>query len=116
VGNVTMQFSDHYTRGCSYSLSSITATTVAGAGKGLFPGYKIPGITVGRNSFSAVFKQMVTKFGNGTASSVTWDTAVQMFIGRAAATGLIPGAAGAAIASATTTTSNAAGRSCGGCQ
>lgn len=110
AGNETTQILNHFTKGCSFSLASAATATGVGAITGLFPGYEIPGITQGSNSFNAVFKQMVTKFGNGTASSVAWDTAWQMFIGRAASTGLAPGVVGVAVVDAAT--SETAGRSC----
>ena len=113
AGNLVSQVLDHYTKGCSYSAGSFATATGIGAVTGMFPGYEVPGITQGRNSFNAVFKQMVTKFENGTASSVTAGTATEMFIGRAMDTGMAPGAVGQVISDVGTATTQ--GRSCG-CQ
>jgi len=66
----------------------------------LFPGVRIPGITAGRGSFNQIYKQIVTKAQSGTISSITPQTAAKMFVGRAVATGLVPGTGAAAGAGA----------------
>ena len=62
---------------------------------------KVPGVqglNVGRNSCNAIFKQIVTKFENGTIHSVRPSVAWKMLKGRFYDTAAIPGA-GAAVAS-----------------
>jgi len=82
----------------NFDFGSLAFDTTIGAATGYIPGVKIPGITQGRNSYNAIFNQMVTKFENGTISSVTTQTAAKMFVGRAVDTSLVPGAAVAATA------------------
>jgi hypothetical protein len=65
--------------------------TGVGAGAGLLRSLKLPGINSGRNSYNAIYKQIVTKAKNGTIKSVTIKTATKMFIGRAADTALAQG-------------------------
>jgi type VI secretion system secreted protein VgrG len=65
--------------------------TTVGGFTGIIPGLKIPGITKGRGSYNAIYKQMTTKFQNGTISSVTPKTAMKMFVGRATDTSFLPG-------------------------
>ena len=75
-----------------FDLESLAFDTLIGSATGLIPGLKIPGITQGKNSYNAIFKQMVTKFENATISNVSIKTALKMFIGRAADTSFLPGA------------------------
>ncbi len=48
-----------------------------------FTGLSIAGISAGRNSLSAIADQMITKFENGTISTVSDLTAVKMVAGKA---------------------------------
>ncbi|MFH1148210.1 MAG: SpvB/TcaC N-terminal domain-containing protein [Pseudomonadota bacterium] len=64
-------------------LDRFSSETVISAAAGLVPGLRIPGITQGRNSYNAIYKQMITKFQNGTISKVTPETAIKMFVGDA---------------------------------
>jgi hypothetical protein len=41
----------------------------------------LPGITAGRNSFSAIGEAIATKFEKGTISSLTTSTAFKWFVG-----------------------------------
>ncbi|EEU9600177.1 hypothetical protein ACTE87_004706 [Escherichia albertii] len=67
--------------------------SVIGAATGYIPGIKIAGITAGRGSFNAIFKQMTTKASQGMISSMQTKTAAKMFVGRAVDTSLVPGTA-----------------------
>jgi type VI secretion system secreted protein VgrG len=83
---------------CGINPVSAATDTVIGAATGLIPGVRIPGVTAGRNSMNAVYRQMSTKFANGTVSNVSGQTALKMFGGRAVDTALIPGTAAGALA------------------
>ena len=83
---------------CGFDPYSAIGDTAIGAATGFIPGAKIPGISAGRNSYNAIYKQIVTKAGNGTISSITGSTAAKMFVGRAADTALLPGTGAAAVA------------------
>jgi RHS repeat-associated protein len=77
---------------CFHTMSFF-ADTALGAGIGkLVPGVKVPGITSGRNSYNAIFKQMKTKFLSNQIDHVSAATAGKMFAGRAVDTSLLPGA------------------------
>jgi RHS repeat-associated protein len=64
-----------------FNFGSLAFDTGFGGVMGKIPGVRIPGITSGRNSYSAIFKQMNTKFWNGTISRGTTKTAFKMFAG-----------------------------------
>lgn len=83
---------------CSFDGLSLATDTGIGALTGFIPGIKIQGITSGRGSYNAIFRQMGTKFQNGTISNVSAQTAGKMFIGRAVNTSLLPGAGAGAVA------------------
>jgi RHS repeat-associated protein len=85
-------------RKCSLSPISLAVDTGIGALTGFIPFFRVPGITAGRNSYNAIFKQIVTKFQRGAISSVTLSTAAKMFVGRAVSTSLLPGAGAGAAA------------------
>ena len=74
-----------------FDFGSLAFDTTVGGATGLIPGLKIPGITQGRGSYNAIFKQMTTKFQKGTISDVTSKTAAKMFVGRATSTSFLPG-------------------------
>ena len=57
-----------------------------------FPGTRSIGISVGRNSFDAIFKQITTKAINGSIARITTTTAGKMFIGDAVHEGAFQGA------------------------
>ena len=69
--------------GTDYSVGQIIGTSVfagfisAGA-TGLTNAIKIPGLNSGRNSYSAISKQIVTKFHNGTISKISYNTSSKM--------------------------------------
>lgn len=65
----------------SFSVSSLAADTGIGTLTGLLHGAKIPGISAGRGSDAAVFKQIVTKAGNSSINTITTQTAVKMASG-----------------------------------
>jgi hypothetical protein len=95
---------------CEWNWKDFAFDTGVGLGLGAFGGVTSKGLTSGRNSFNAIYRQMVTKYGNGTAGKIGISTALKMFAGRAADTGLVPGAAaGAAIGAV----KGAAGSDCG---
>jgi type VI secretion system secreted protein VgrG len=50
---------------------------------GLLKGAPIAGINVGRNSYNAIFEQIMTKANNNTISSISTGTAFKMFAGKA---------------------------------
>lgn len=66
-------------------------TTVGGATAAI-PGMNMAGVTLGRNSFKAIFGQMTTKAINETASTITGRTAFKMFLGLAADKAFVQGA------------------------
>ncbi len=82
-----------------FSLSSYIFDTAVGAATGLIPGLKIPGFTVGRNSYNAIFKQITTKFIKGSIANISFKTSMKMFIGRMIDTSLFPGTLAAMQAS-----------------
>ena len=75
----------------SFDYGDFVGDTVIGGLTGLIGGSKIPGITTGRNSFNAIFKQMTTKFANKTISKVSVQTAMKMFVGRSVDKALFEG-------------------------
>ena len=83
----------------TFDFGGLAFDTTVGAATGLIPGAKVPGITQGRNSYNAIYKQMVTKFENGTISNVSTETAMKMFVGRTTDTSFIPGTIAATGAS-----------------
>jgi RHS repeat-associated protein len=83
---------------CGFDGKSFVFDTGVGAATGFIPGARVPGVTSGRNSYNAIYKQMVTKFENGTISDVSAGTAAKMFAGRAVDKALVPGTGAAAAA------------------
>lgn len=84
-----------------WDLESIAVDTGVGAALSLIFGGKVPGVTQGKNSLMALFKQMVTKAKKGQIGSMKWRTAMNMAIGRAENAAVGPGALMAAIAGGT---------------
>lgn len=81
-----------------FDVVSFGLDTALGAATGKIPMKKIPG----SNTNTAIFKQMVTKAKNKSASSVSPRTAMKMVSGRMVETRMIPGAGSAAAASGIT--------------
>ncbi|MCB2263769.1 MAG: DUF6531 domain-containing protein [Candidatus Thiosymbion ectosymbiont of Robbea hypermnestra] len=99
VTNLTKQTTKYLSgKQCKFSGSSFVFDTAVGAATGFIPGVRIPGITSGRNSANALFKQISTKARKGIISRIRPVTAGKMFVGRAVDTSLVPGAGAAAIA------------------
>lgn len=95
---------------CKWNWGSFAFDSGLGAGLGFFGGVTENGWTAGRNSFNSIYKQMVTKFENGTIFNVTLGTALKMFGGRAAATGAVPGSiVGGAVGAVKTAASSDCG-------
>ncbi len=99
LGGATTNLITQWQKHQKFDVWNFAWDTGIGALTGLIPGVKIPGITLGRNSYNAIFKQMVTKFLKGYISRVSVKTALKMFIGRMVDTALIPGTLVAAEAS-----------------
>ena len=110
VNAVNQALRIHANPSCKWSWKSFTFDTGVGLGLGAFGGVTSKGLTSGRNSFNAIYRQMVTKYGNGTAGNIGLSTALKMFAGRAADTGLVPGAA---VGGAIGAVKSAAGSDCG---
>ena len=107
AGNLTKQGLKNLTGAqCGFDAGGFAYDTAAGGiggaipGLSKLPGGKIQGINAGRNSFTAISKQMNTKLANGTISRVSAKTAGKMLAGDA-----IEGAPGTLFGSG----SNAAG-------
>ncbi len=81
-----------------FSIGSFGFETTIGAATGFIPGVKVNGVSIGRNSMNSIFKQMVTKFNNGTISRVSVATALKMFAGRTTVTAFVPGVAAGSFA------------------
>jgi RHS repeat-associated protein len=73
---------------------------VAGGLTGRFSGVAEAGVNVGRNSLTAIFKQITTKAQNDTISRITSKTAIKMFLGQAYEGAWIRGALGTGAAGA----------------
>jgi type VI secretion system secreted protein VgrG len=101
VTNLTKQGLKNLTgKQCGFDGKSFLFDTGIGGATGFIPGVRVPGITSGRNSYNAIYKQIVTKFENGAISNVSASTASKMFVGRAVDTSLVPGTGAAAAAGA----------------
>jgi len=99
VTNATKQGLKNLTgKQCGFNFVSFAADTGVGAATGLIPGVRVPGVTAGRGSWNAVYKQMATKFSNGQISNVSTRTALKMFGGRAVDTAVVPGVAAGSMA------------------
>ncbi len=99
VGNLSKQGLKNLTgKQCGFDPKSFGFETLVGGATGFVPGIRIPGITAGRGSFNQVYRQIATKAGNGSISTISAKTAGKMFVGRAADTGLLPGTGAAAAA------------------
>lgn len=85
-------------RQCGFNAESLAVDTAIGAATGFIPGMRVSGVTTGRNSYNAIFKQMKTKLKNGTIRSVSVRTAGKMLVGRATGTSMLPGAGAGAVA------------------
>jgi RHS repeat-associated protein len=85
---------------CEFNWTSFAVDTSVGGFLGAIPGASYAGVTAGRGNWNAIFKQMTTKFRNGTISSVSWKTAFKMAGGRAVDTAVVPGAAAGALTGA----------------
>ena len=83
---------------CGFNFESLAVDTGIGALTGFIPGARVPGVTAGRNSYNAVFRQMTTKFERNLVSTVRTRTAAKMFAGRATDAALVPGSGAAAVA------------------
>jgi type VI secretion system secreted protein VgrG len=83
---------------CGVNATSFVADTAVGGLTGLIPGVSITGLTAGRGSWNSIFKQMSTKFANGTISNVSAQTALKMAGGRAVDTAVVPGMAAGSVA------------------
>ncbi|TVR46265.1 MAG: RHS repeat protein [Puniceicoccaceae bacterium] len=101
AGNLTTQGLNVATgRQCNFDAGSALFDTGFGAATGFIPGRpRIQGINAGRGSDVAVFRQMVTKFRNGTISNVTPRTAMRMSRGAFYEYAAVPGAAASAAGS-----------------
>lgn len=92
AANITRQSLNYFAgKQNGFDVGSLAFDTTIGAATGLIPGLRIPGLTKGRGNFNAIYKQLVTKFQNGTISSVTPQAAAKMFVGRATSTSFLPG-------------------------
>lgn len=92
TGNFTRQGLKIFTgKQCGFDVGGLLADTAMGAVGGKFAGRMRPGINAGRDSYNAIFRQMVTKFQNGTISTVSARTGVKMFLGRAVDTAFFEG-------------------------
>jgi RHS repeat-associated protein len=114
AGNLARQGFNHLkNKSCKWSWGSFAFESGLGAGLGLFGGVSAKGLTAGRGSYNAIYNQMVTKFERGTISNVSLQTAGKMFAGRAANTGLVPGAVvGGAIGAVRSAAGNGGSCSC----
>jgi hypothetical protein len=93
--------------------------TVVGAATALIPAAKVAGVSAGRNSMTAIAKQVATKFENDQISTVSAKTAARMATGTAVAAA--PGTMAAAVNSGIETRRNQqkepqARQSCAGAQ
>jgi type VI secretion system secreted protein VgrG len=101
TGNIAKQLLKNVSgKQCGFAAGSLVFESSVGAVSGFVPGVRIPGITAGRGSFNQIYRQVVTKAEGGTISSITPQTAAKMVVGRAVATGLVPGTGAAAAAGA----------------
>jgi RHS repeat-associated protein len=99
VTNGAKQWLKHQTnQQCGYNVTSFVADTTVGGLAGVIPGVGILGVTSGRGNWNAIFRQMSTKFSNGTISNVSLETALKMAGGRAVDTAVVPGMAAGAFA------------------
>jgi hypothetical protein len=98
MANLTRQGLNWSTgRQCGFDFGSLATETAVGGLTGvLFGSSAKDGITVGRNSYNAIYKQILTKFENGTITRVSPTTAAKMFVGRATDTGAFTGTMGGA--------------------
>ncbi|MEW6528233.1 MAG: hypothetical protein AB1444_16390, partial [Spirochaetota bacterium] len=75
-----------------FDISELAIETGTGALLGKLPGIKVKGVTSGRGSMNAVYKQMTTKLREGTIKSIKPKTAIKMFKGRIKDTAFVEGA------------------------
>lgn len=94
MGSVTQQLIDN-PGGAVDGKKVITDAATAGSVALIAPGVRVPGITSGRNSFSAVAKAADTKLTNGTIESVSSSTAA-----KATTAVIVEGSGAAALESA----------------
>ena len=113
VSNLAQQYFNYLANpNCGFKPGQLLASTAIGAGTGLIPGMERSGLTMGRNSMNAIYKQMRTKFENGTISNVSFSTSIKMFAGRAADTNLPASAVFGGLFNSAANSSRTAGRSC----
>jgi hypothetical protein len=75
-----------------FDLGRFAFDTSVGTATGFIPGVSASGVTLGRNSYTAIFNQITTKAMNGTITSITEQTATKMFLGQAADKSFFQGA------------------------
>ena len=82
VGNLSRQGLKNLTGAqCGFDGKEFLFETGLGGATSLMPGLRVSGVTAGRNSYNAIYKQMSTKFANGTISSVSAKTVGKSLIG-----------------------------------
>ena len=91
AGNLTSQGIKHFTQDKKCDPVEFAVTTVIGGATGFIPGMKVPGVTMGRGSFNAIYKQIVTKAEAKSIQNITGKTAIKMFAGRAVDRALLEG-------------------------
>jgi RHS repeat-associated protein len=65
----------------TFSFSDVGGNGLAQAPYGFIPGLRVKGVTVGRNSFEAVTKSVLTSYDNGYINRIGIPTAAKMFAG-----------------------------------
>lgn len=73
VGSGTRETIEHFSRGEDISVNEIVKDTVVGGLSSMLKP-KLPGITNGRNSYSAIYNSSITKLKNSTISNVSSKT------------------------------------------
>jgi type VI secretion system secreted protein VgrG len=91
-GNLTSQALKYFTQEKKCDPIEFSVTTTIGGLTGFIPGARIPGITAGKNSLNAIYKQITTKATAKNINHVTAKTAVKMFAGRGVDKALVEGA------------------------
>ncbi len=81
VGGVTKQGVDisSGTQVGGFSSQQLAIDTLLGTATSFIPGVKLPGIGLGRNSFSAISKSNVTKLSNGTIDNISGLSVAKLF-------------------------------------
>ncbi|MDA0208290.1 MAG: SpvB/TcaC N-terminal domain-containing protein [bacterium] len=91
VGSVTGDLTGYASDGIAVSPQSIAQNALVSVVTGNIPAVSVKGVTAGRNSYSAISKQINTKLQNGTISTVSAATAGKSIAGMV--TEQAPGAA-----------------------